>query len=271
MGTISKTINITGNSLMKNQDTSVEITPNELGQIRFFVKNSTEPVIAHVDNLVSTDHCVTIGNKKKDKVMLIEHFMAACAFCGIDSIDVHISNYELPILDGSSLEWVKLFRSAGIKKSKQKFYTVSEPVYYLNGKTSLIVVPDKELYISYSVNYDHPDLNNRWVCFNNKVKEEEIIGARTFGYLKDLKKYQLLGFARGVTYDNTVGLKDVGYTTELRSAYEPAKHKILDLIGDFNLTGFNPLNFKAQIIVKEAGHAVHGIVARELKDKLVEI
>ena len=49
------------------------------------------------------------------------------------------------------------------------------------------------------------------------------------------------------------------------------KHKILDLIGDFNLTGFNPLNFKAQIIVKEAGHAVHGIVARELKDKLVEI
>ena len=45
----------------------------------------------------------------------------------------------------------------------------------------------------------------------------------------------------------------------------------IDLIGDFNLTGFNPLNFKAQIIVKEAGHAVHGIVARELKDKLVEI
>ena len=86
-----------------------------------------------------------------------------------------------------------------------------------------------------------------------------------------MKKYQLLGFARGVTYDNTVGLKDEGYTTELRSAYEPAKHKILDLIGDFNLTGFNPLNFKAQIIVKEAGHAVHGIVARELKDKLVEI
>ena len=112
MGTISKTINVTGNSLMKNQDTSVEITPNELGQIRFFVKNSTEPVIAHVDNLVSTDHCVTIGNKNKDKVMLIEHFMAACAFCGIDSIDVHISNYELPILDGSSLEWVKLFRNA---------------------------------------------------------------------------------------------------------------------------------------------------------------
>ena len=161
MGTISKTINVTGNSLMKNQDTSVEINPNVLGQIRFFVKNSKEPVIAHVDNLVSTDHCVTIGNKNKDKVMLIEHFMAACAFCGIDSIDVNISNYELPILDGSSFEWVKLFKNAGIKKSKQKFYTVSEPVYYLNGKTSLIVVPDKELYISYQTVSDY--------C-NNKVE-----------------------------------------------------------------------------------------------------
>ena len=132
MGTISKTIEIVGNSLMKNQETHVSIFPNDLSQIRFFVKNSSEPIIANIDNLLTTDHCVTIGNKK-DKVMLIEHFMAACAFCEIDSIDVHIDNFEMPILDGSSAEWVKLFKSSSIKKSKQAFYTVSEPVYYLNG------------------------------------------------------------------------------------------------------------------------------------------
>src|SRR5574344_1613623 len=114
MGTISKEIEITGNSLMKNQDTTVVIVPNELSQIRFFFFNSTEPIVAHTDNLLTTDHCVTLGNKK-DKVMLIEHFMAACAFCGIDSIDVNISNFEMPILDGSSAEWVKLFRQSGIK------------------------------------------------------------------------------------------------------------------------------------------------------------
>lgn len=270
MGTISKTIEITGNSLMKNQDTTVTISPNELGQIRFFVKNSAEPVIAHVDNLLSTDHCVTIGNKHKDKVMLIEHFMAACAFCGIDSIDVNISNYEMPILDGSSKEWVKLFQSAGIKKTKRPSFTLSEPVYYLNGKTHLVLVPDKELNITYSVNYDHDDLRNKWISFNEKSNENDIIEARTFGFLKDLKKYQLLGFARGVTYDNTVGLKPDGYTVPLRSASEPIKHKVLDLIGDLYLTGYNPLDFKAQIIVKEAGHAVHTIVAKLLKDKIIE-
>ena len=81
----------------------------------------------------------------------------------------------------------------------------------------------------------------------------------------------MLGFAKGVTIDNIVGLKDVGYTTELRSDLEPVKHKILDLIGDLYLTGVNPLNLKAQILVKEAGHAVHTKVAKELKNKLVKI
>ena len=81
----------------------------------------------------------------------------------------------------------------------------------------------------------------------------------------------MFGFAQGVTVENTVGLKDDGYTTELRSENEPIKHKILDLIGDLYLTGVNPLNLKAQILVKEAGHAVHVKVAKMLKDKLVKV
>ena len=81
----------------------------------------------------------------------------------------------------------------------------------------------------------------------------------------------MFGFAQGVTYENTVGLKDEGYTTELRSEYEPIKHKMLDLIGDLYLTGVNPLNLKCQILAKEAGHAVHIKTAKILKDKLIKI
>ena len=80
----------------------------------------------------------------------------------------------------------------------------------------------------------------------------------------------MLGFAQGVTVENTVGLTDEGYTTELRSDKEPVKHKMLDLIGDFRLTGGSPLNMKCQSLAKEAGHAVHVKVAKMLKDKLVE-
>ena len=141
----------------------------------------------------------------------------------------------------------------------------------MNGKTSLVIIPDDKLFISYAVNYEHPQLKNRWVNVDFKHLDE-IRDARTFGYYKDLMKFQMLGFAQGVTQENTVGmLDDGGFTTELRSEYEPVKHKILDLLGDFYLTGVNPLHLKSQILVKEAGHAVHIKVAKELKDKLIKI
>ena len=82
---------------------------------------------------------------------------------------------------------------------------------------------------------------------------------------------QAAGYARGVSIENTVGMTEEGYTTELKSAFEPVKHKILDLIGDFYLTGFNPMDLKAEVIVKEAGHAVHVKVAKMLKDKIQKI
>lgn len=269
MTTILEEIEITGNSLMKNRQSCVRLLPSNEGQIRFFVEDSFEPIVMDVDNVSSTNHCVVLG-KKRNKIMLTEHFSAACAFCGIDSLDVHVSKSEMPILDGSSKRWVELFLEAGIEKNKKQYYTVSEPIYYLNGKTHLVILPDEELNITYAVNYDHPDLKNKWVSYDRK-NVKDIIEARTFGFLKDLKKYQLFGFARGVTYENTVGLDGDGYTTELRSGYEPVKHKILDLIGDLYLAGVNPLNLKAQIIVKEAGHAVHVKAAKMLKDKIIKV
>lgn len=278
MVTIKNEIKTSGNSLMKNKLCEVVIKPSQSGKIRIFSKGAEVPFDATIDNLYSTDHCVTLCSKEhrtllgdyKYKAMLCEHFMAACAICKIDSIDVYLSETEFPIFDGSAKVWVELFKNAGIDGLNNDLYTVSEPVYYLNGKTSLVILPDKELTISYAVNYDHPDLTRRWVSLDMK-NIQEIIEARTFGFYKDLKKYQLLGFAKGVTIDNTVGLKDVGYTTELRSTHEPIKHKILDLLGDLYLTGVSLLNMRVQILVKEAGHTVHTKVAQELKNKLVKI
>jgi len=269
MTTILREIEITGNSLMKNRQCSVKIQPSDAGKLRFFVENSTESIIADVDNVVSTNHCVVLGNKK-NKLMLTEHFIAACAFLGIDSLDVFVSKNEMPILDGSAKKWVELFETVGVEKRKKECFTVTEPIYYLNGKTHLIILPDNELNITYGVNYDHPDLKNKWISFDKK-NTQEIIEARTFGFLKDLKKYQLFGFAKGVSYENTVGLDGDGYTTKLRSDFEPIKHKILDLVGDLYLAGVNPLDLNAQIIVKEAGHAVHIKAAKILKEKWVKV
>ena len=270
--TLKNEVKISGNGLMKNKPCDVVIKPSDKGVVRYFVKDS-EPFVANVDNVLATDHCVVLGNKNS-KAMLTEHITAALAFCHINSADIYLSEEEVPILDGSSKLWVEALKKAGIAKpllTREKQYTVTEPVYYLNGKTSLVILPDKELFISYAVNYDHPQEVRRFVNYNPK-RQEEIIEARTFGFYRDLKKYQMLGFAQGAGIENTLGFMDDGtYSTELRSESEPLKHKILDLVGDLYLTGVNPLNLKCQILAKEAGHAVHVKVAKILKDKLREI
>lgn len=272
MVTLKKEVKISGNGLMKNKPCEVTLFPSTSGQIRYFVKDK-DSFTADVDNVLATDHCVVMGTKKA-RAMLTEHLSAALAFCHIDSVDICMTEEEVPILDGSSLQWVEAFKQAGIDKpllAREKFYTVSEPVYYINGKTSLVILPSDNLFMSYAVNYDHPDLTRKFVNFNPKNKYE-VIEARTFGFYRDLKKYQMLGFAQGVTQENTVGLTDEGgYTTELRSENEQIKHKMLDLIGDLYLTGVNPLNMRCQILAKEAGHAVHVKTAKMLKEKLIEI
>lgn len=272
MTTIKKEIKITGNGLMKNKPCEVTLLPSNSGQIRYFVKDK-DSFVADVDNVLSTDHCVVMGTKKA-RAMLTEHLSAALAFCHVDSVDICMSEDEVPILDGSSLKWVEAIKDAGTDKpffAKEQYYTVSEPVYYLNGKTSLVILPSDNLFISYACNYNHPDLIRRFVNYNPRNKYE-IIEARTFGFYGDLKKFQRLGFAQGVTQDNTVGLVDYGgYTTTLRSEHEQIKHKILDLIGDLYLTGVNPLNMRCQILAKEAGHAVHIKTAKMLKEKLIKI
>lgn len=279
MTTIKKEIHAKGNTLMKNYDCEITIKPSDRGEIRLFVKDEDKPFKACIDNVISTEHYVTLGSREhrnllgqcRFKAGLCEHFMAACSILRIDSLDVYLSQEEFPIFDGSAKEWIRLFNEAGIKTDKKpEKYTVSEPVYYLNGKTSMVILPDKELNITYSINYDHKDLRNQWVSLNKK-NIEEIIEARTFGFYKDLKKYQMLGFAQGVTIDNTLGLTDEGYTTELRSDKEPIKHKILDLFGDIYQTGVSVLDMNCQILVKEAGHAVHIKTANMLKDKLIKV
>lgn len=262
METITTEMEITSISLMSGVECTAKLASSTEKGIRFHFNGKT--IEANIGNVVSTDHCTVIGNEEI-KIVLIEHFMAACAICNIDSIDVYLSHYEMPILDGSSKGWVEILNN--LKKESNETLTVSEPVSYLNGKTHLVVIPSDEFRITYGVNFNHPELNHRWVTLT-KENLQEITEARTFGYLKELEMLQAAGFGKGVTIENTVGLTDEGYTTDLRSNFEPAKHKILDLLGDFYLTGFNPLHLKAEIIVKEAGHTVHVKTAKMLKDKI---
>lgn len=264
MTTLKKGANISGITLMTGKECSVTVFPSNEKGIRFFLQGSEKPVLASPFNVVSTDNCTVLANETT-KIMLVEHFMAACAFAGIDSLDVCLSFFEMPILDGSSLKWIELFQEAGIEENSCcNGKELKESVYYSDERTCIAVLPAEEFKITYCINFDHPDLKNRWMSFDLSQDKNRIIEARTFGYLKDLERFQQLGLAQGVSVENTVGLTEEGYTTELRSEYEPLKHKILDLIGDLNLLSINPLSLKAHIIAKDAGHKSHVELAKKL-------
>lgn len=274
MKTVKSSFKVSGAGLMFAAPVEVEIQPSNKKGIRFHINNAT--IKADVDNVVSTEHCVVVADVKegaKNKIALIEHFMASCAICSIDALDVYFSSlgFEMPIFDGSAKMWVEKFNEVGVEGDEEEIKTLNDTIVFQKDNSSIVLIPskDNETTITYSVNFKHKDLKNRWVSLNQKENLNEIIEARTFGYLSDLEKFQAMGYSKGVTIDNTVGLKDDGtYTVPLRSEFEPVKHKILDIIGDLYLTGFNPLKMRANILVKEAGHGYHIQCAKLLKQAL---
>lgn len=266
MGSILKETKISGNALMNGENCDVTIFPSQTKGIKFFVPNAQQPVIASIENVVSTQNCVVLANQF-GQIRLVEHFLAACAICGIDSLDVCVSNIELPILDGSAKKWVELFTDAGFERTFCGI-TIDKPISYVDADTAIAILPSEELSVTYLMDFDHPDLKQKWISTKFK-NTEEIIEARTFGYLKDLEKFQQMGLAKGVSLDNTLGLTDEGYTSELRSDLEPVKHKILDLTGDLKLAGINLPDLKATIIAKQAGHTSHVEIAKILKKELM--
>lgn len=273
MKTLKYSFKAQGAGLMFAAPVELEIKPSDKKGIRFHINDSI--ITADVDNVVSTEHCVIVAdiqNGAKNKIALIEHFMAACAICEIDALDVYFSSlgFEMPIFDGSAKFWVEKFKEIGVEGNIESVKKLNETVVFHKNNSSIILSPSQEnTTITYCVNFRHPDLRYRWANLNQETNLNEIIEARTFGYLSDLEKFQAMGYSKGVTIENTVGLKDDGtYTTDLRSEFEPVKHKILDIIGDLYLTGYNPLKINANILVKEAGHGYHCECAKTLKKVL---
>lgn len=282
--TLKSSITVHGTGLMSAVPVELELCPSDKKEINFHIGDYA--IRADVDNVLSTEHCVVLGNPKnpmEPKVALVEHFMASLAIMGIDGLEIYFKNpnfeiakmmqnaFEMPIFDGSAKVWIEKYNEAGLSGENEDFETINEPITLQKGKSHIVILPsDEKTKITYSVNYNHPDYKNRFATLNLDENLDEIIEGRTFGYLKDLEKLQAAGYSRGVTIDNTVGLTEDGYTTTLRSECEPIKHKILDIIGDLYLTGYNPLKLNANIIVKEAGHALHVQIAKKLKTVLGE-
>ncbi len=255
-----------GTTSRQNISVSVYLTEPGSG-IKFIISDlkDNKPVVipALAENVVNTLRNVVVG-QGSNRLCLVEHFLAAAAFCNAFDIDVVVDGLELPLGDGSAHFWLDLFSQAGFpaKLPSEKF-ELKEAVFINRGDRQLIAMPANEFSITYLMDWQHPCIGKRWRKWTVSQPIMDIAKARTFGWQKD---HEMLGIG-----SESVSLTETGFDKPLHYEDEPVRHKLLDLFGDLVLCGVNPLSIQAQFISIKGGHEMDVDLAKQLRGKLVKI
>jgi UDP-3-O-acyl N-acetylglucosamine deacetylase len=233
---------------------------------------SGETVPALVDWVESTDYATTL-TRGAMTARTVEHLLAAFHAYGITNVFVKI-HAEVPILDGAGAEFCALIEQAGLVEQDGRVEEiVVDRVYSLGSETPggkyLAVEPADELSIDYTLTYPHPVGEQRYVFrFTGPESfKDEIAGARTFGFVREIAALEAMGLAAGGRLHNCVLIGDDGIVNlPLRYPEEFARHKILDIMGDFYLLG-RPL--RGHIIARRTGHRDNVTLVRRLRESLL--
>ena len=199
-----------------------------------------------------------------------EHLLSVLYSMGIDNAYIEIDNLEVPILDGSGQEFVRLIRQAGIRtyRRRRKYLRISRPVSVEGGGKRISILPADRFLLSCDIFFDHPLVGRQ--TLDMEVTPEryasEIAPARTFGFSWELDQMRNMGLIRGGSLQNAVCFdrRSTMNPEGLRFQDECCRHKVLDLIGDLALIG-RPL--LGHVIAERAGHAMHAaLVAQIMSD-----
>lgn len=198
-----------------------------------------------------------------------EHLLSALVGMGVDNVVVEVDNLELPILDGSALPYVEAFQRVGLRQQRRKrqYLRVLKSVEVREGDKFIGVSPDEGYRVSYQIDFPSPIGRQGFlVDLATRNYGEEIAPARTFGYKEDEGRLRDMGLIRGASEDNAIILtREAVVNGPLRFPDEFVRHKVLDLIGDLALVGYQILG---HVRAERAGHAMHtALVSRLLKDK----
>jgi len=281
---IQNEISLSGTGLHTGQEVTLTFKPAPENYGYRFVRVDIDPDVeikALVDYVVDTSRGTTL-EYKGSKVYTIEHVLAALAGLQIDNCRIEMNGAEMPIMDGSSKFFVEALEKAGIaeQEAEREYIEITENITFQNGdeKVEYLAIPSEEFKVSVMIDYENEVLGTQHASLTHITKfKEDISKARTFVFLHELEfllKNDLIkggDLANAIVYvDNvveqdeldrlaklfnkpTVQVTQKGYLNnlELFSYNEPAKHKLLDVIGDLCLLG-KPI--KAHIIATRPGH-----------------
>ena len=203
----------------------------------------------------------------KRNLYTIEHLLSSLAGCGMSYIHIQVEGKEIPLLDGSAIEWVRAFEEVGIKrvpKPSNFMREISEPKIFNKDKSVIAITPSNKLTIISTIDFSYKAIGKQTfvIDLNPKCYVDLIAPARTFGFKDQFQQLGELGLIKGGSLENALVCDgDNWVNPPLRFANEPIRHKILDLIGDLALVGLP----KAQIIVYKGSHSLNALLASSLK------
>ncbi|QQQ19492.1 UDP-3-O-acyl-N-acetylglucosamine deacetylase [Brevundimonas vitis] len=208
-----------------------------------------------------------IQNAAGTRLSTIEHLMAAFCALGISNAVVEVDGPELPILDGSALQFVQLLDRAGFRPQQApvRYIEILEPIRVTDGDKSAALLPCDRYEMRFEIDFPTPVIGNQVVDFvvDEATFRSEIMAARTFGFAHEVEALRQAGLARGGSLENAVVIDgdQILNPGGLRMEREFVKHKALDAIGDLYVLGA-PLLGRYEGV--KAGHAVNNLLVRAL-------
>ncbi len=260
--TLKKTVRFGGVGLHSGEAVKLVVKPADANFGVQFVRSDlgeNAVVPAFMDSVVDTTLATTIA-AGETKVATTEHLLAALSGLGIDNARIEVDGPEVPILDGSAGPFVQVLKRTGRQKQKarKRFIKINRSISFKDGLKNMQVLPYDGFRVTCEIDFDHPLIRQQSYSLELSPEKfvREISPARTFGFLDEVQKLQENGLALGGSLDNAIVVDKFGILNSdgLRFQDEFARHKVLDLIGDFALLGY-PL--MGHVIASRSGHGQH--------------
>jgi UDP-3-O-[3-hydroxymyristoyl] N-acetylglucosamine deacetylase/3-hydroxyacyl-[acyl-carrier-protein] dehydratase len=255
-----------------------------------------EPIVdAVAENVVETVRNTVIG-KNGVKISTVEHALAALYASQIDNCLIEVNGPEMPILDGSGIKFVEEIERVGVQELDQEkdFYIIKQKTCYQDKETgsTITIYPDDNFSVETMVEYNSPVIPNQFAVLDDlALFKSEVASARTFVFVRELEALLSYGLIKGGDLDNAIVIYDqviddakvkqicdlldreeikldkLGYInpTPLKWDNEPARHKLMDVIGDIALIG-RPL--KGRVVAIRPGHTVNNKFCRMLRKEV---
>ncbi|HRD57027.1 MAG TPA: bifunctional UDP-3-O-[3-hydroxymyristoyl] N-acetylglucosamine deacetylase/3-hydroxyacyl-ACP dehydratase [Ferruginibacter sp.] len=296
--TIKQELEISGAGIHTGQAVTMRLKPADPNTgINFQRVDLPEKTIikADVDNVIETNRSTTL-DVKGARVSTVEHLMAALVGTGIDNVLIEINGEEVPILDGSSQPYVDALLQTGKQQqdTEKIYYEIQHNITYVdeNKKVEMVALPYHEYRINTLIDFNSPVLGTQHAAIKNITEfNTEIASSRTFSFFHELEALLEHNLIKGGDINNAIVVVDRPVTDEqvkrlskvfkkqdvkvnsegilnnleLRYPNEPARHKLLDVVGDLALVGYP---FKGHIIANRPGHASNVAFAKKIKEHI---